>query len=94
MIRVNVTKNCLGIFSSNYGACCDNLFMLQSHPRSFKQVFRAGGKIKAWFPLDRNGIVKSCDSSRFWLIVERLITFENKYLTKIGSDLQLKRFLS
>ena len=24
----------------------DNLFMFQSHPRSLKQVFRTGGKIK------------------------------------------------
>ena len=39
-------------------------------------------------------IVKSYDSSRFWLIVERLITIENKTLTEIGSDLQPKRFLS
>ena len=47
---------------------------------------------KAWFPLDRNGIVKdrvkSCDSSRFWSTVERLITIENKNLSKIGSGLQ------
>ena len=27
----------------------------------------------------------SCDRSRFWLIVERLITIENKNLTEIGS---------
>ena len=32
--------------------------------------------------------MKSCDSSRFWLIVERLIIIENKNLTEIGSDLQ------
>ena len=49
--------------------------------------------LKAWFPLDRNKIVKSCDSSRFWLIVERLITLESKNLTEIGLDLQFKRFL-
>ena len=28
------------------------------------------------FPLDCERIVKSCDSSRFWLIVERSITSE------------------
>ena len=49
---------------------------------------------KIWYPLDRNGIVKSCDSSRFWLIIERLITFEYENRTEIGSDLQPKRFLS
>ena len=48
---------------------------------------------KAWFPLDRNRIVKSCDS-RFWFMVERLITIENRNRTEIGSDLQPKRFLS
>ena len=49
---------------------------------------------KAWFPLDRNRIVKSRDSSRVWLIVERLITLDSKNLIEIGLDLQLKRFLS
>ena len=39
-------------------------------------------------------IVKSCDSSRFWLIVEKLTTIENKNVTEIGSDLQPRRFLS
>ena len=43
--------------------------------------------------VDRNGIVKSCDSSSFWLIVERLITVENNNLTEIGSNLQPQRFL-
>ena len=51
-------------------------------------------KSKAQFPLDRNEIMKSCVSSRFWLIVERLITVKNKNITEIGSDLQPKRFLS
>ena len=37
-----------------------------------------------FFPLDRNDIVKSCDSSCFWFIVERLITTENKNHTKTG----------
>ena len=37
---------------------------------------------KAWFPLDRNRIVKSRDSSRLWLIVERLIATEKKALPK------------
>ena len=50
-------------------------------------------QIKAWFPLDRNRIVKSCDLSRIWLIVEGLITLESKNLTEIGLYLQLKRFL-
>ena len=49
--------------------------------------------IKLAFPLNRNGIVKSCDSSRFWLIVARLITIENKNRTEIGSDLQSKNFV-
>ena len=49
---------------------------------------------KAWFPLDRNRIVKLCDSSRFWLIVETLSTIENKNPTEIGLDLQPKRLLS
>ena len=49
---------------------------------------------KAPFALDRNRIVKSRDSSRFWLIVEILITIENKSLTEIASDLQPERFLS
>ena len=49
---------------------------------------------KAWFPLDRNGILKSCDSGCFWFNVERLIKNENKNLTEISSDLQPKRFLS
>ena len=48
----------------------------------------------AWFPLNRNRIVKSCDPSRFWLIAERLIAIENKNFTEIGSDLQPKRILS
>ena len=42
----------------------------------------------AWFPLDCNGIMKSCDPSRFWLIVKRFITLENKNLIEIGSNLQ------
>ena len=57
---------------------------------------------KAWFSLDHNRIVISYDSSRFWLIVGRLITYdssrfclivwrlitlEGKNLTKIGFDL-------
>ena len=50
--------------------------------------------LKELDPLDRNRIVKSCDSGRFWLIVKRLITLEDKNLTEIGLDLQLKRFLS
>ena len=49
---------------------------------------------EAWFPLDRNRIVKSRDSSRFWLIAEKLITTENKSLIEIISDLQPERFLS
>ena len=49
-------------------------------------------QLKAWFPLDRNGIVKSCDSIWFQLTVERLISIENKNLTKI--DFRHKRFLS
>ena len=49
---------------------------------------------KAWFLLDRNGIVKSYDLGWFKLIGERLIKTENKNLTKIASDLQPKRFLS
>ena len=36
--------------------------------------------------------MKSCNSSRFWLIVERLITLESKILIKISLDIQLKRF--
>ena len=36
-----------------------------------------------WFPLDRNGIVTSCDSSSFWLIVETLTTIENQNITVI-----------
>ena len=43
--------------------------------------------------LGRNFMVKSCVSSRFWLILERLITTENKNLIRIGLDLQPKRFL-
>ena len=50
--------------------------------------------VEAWFPSDCNRIVKSCDSSTFWLIVKRLITLESKNLTEMGLDLQLKRFLS
>ena len=34
----------------------------------------------AWFPLDRNAIVKSCHSSRLWLTVEISITIEKKNL--------------
>ena len=49
---------------------------------------------KACFPLDRTGIVKSCDSSWFQHIVERLITIENENLTEIASNLQPKRCLS
>ena len=49
---------------------------------------------KAWFNLNLNGIVKSSDSRRFWLFVERLITTEYKNVTKIVSDLQPKRILS
>ena len=40
---------------------------------------------KEWFPLDRNRIMKSCNSGR-------LITNEYKNLTEIGSELQPKRF--
>ena len=43
----------------------------------------------AWFLLNHNRSVKSSDSGRFQLIVERLITIESKNLTEIGSDLQL-----
>ena len=43
--------------------------------------------LKAWFPLDRNGIVKSCDSSFLKLIVKRSIKTENKNLSEIASDL-------
>ena len=43
----------------------------------------------------RKQVLACCrDSSRFWLIVERLITIENKSLTEIASDLQPERFLS
>ena len=42
---------------------------------------------KAWFPLDRNGIMKLCDSNWFWVIIKRLIKIENKNLTEIASDL-------
>ena len=52
------------------------------------------GPCKAWFPLARSRIVKSCDSSRFWLTAEKLVTTENKNLTEVGSDLQPKEFLS
>ena len=48
----------------------------------------------AWFPIDRNRIVKSCDSSRFLVILARLITIESKNVTEIGSDFQSKGFLS
>ena len=59
---------------------------------SYRITFKFG---KAWFPLDRNEIVKSRDSSRFLpVIVKRLIEIENKNLTEIASDLQRKRFLS
>ena len=37
---------------------------------------------KAWFPLDRTGIVKLCDSSWFQHIVEGLTTIENESLPK------------
>ena len=40
---------------------------------------------KACFPLDRTRIVKSCNSSWFQHIVERLITIENENLTEIAS---------
>ena len=50
-------------------------------------------RLKPGFLLDRNLIVKSCDSSKFWFIVERLVTIENKNFTQIGLDLQPKRFL-
>ena len=49
--------------------------------------------VKPGFPLNSNGIVKWCDSSRSWLIVERLIITESKTLTEIGVDLQPNRFL-
>ena len=48
----------------------------------------------AWFPLNRTGIVKSCDSNWHQHIVERLITVENENLTEIASNLQPKRYLS
>ena len=41
----------------------------------------------------RNGIVKSCDSGRSCLILDRFITLESKNLTEICSHLQPKRFL-
>ena len=41
-------------------------------------------RLKAWFPLDCNGIVKSCDSNRVQLIEEKLSTIENKDRTYVG----------
>ena len=49
---------------------------------------------KALFLLDSKGVAKLCDSSRFWLIVEKLITSENKDLNEMGPDLQSRRILS
>ena len=66
--------------------------MNRTIPRSHYDLMET--RHKAWFPLDRKGIMKSCDSSRFWLIEERLITTEMKNLAEIGSYLQAKRFLS
>ena len=34
-------------------------------------------EVQASFPLDRKVIVKSCDSSKFWLIVETIIKDKN-----------------
>ena len=51
-------------------------------------------RVEAWFLLDHKGIVKSCDSSWFQLIVMTLITTLNKNLMEIASDLQPKGFLS
>ena len=48
--------------------------------------------LKAWFPLDRNRIVKSRGSSGFWLIVERLITIKGKGLAEVALDLRPERF--
>ena len=55
--------------------------------RSYMELLKPG------FHQDRNGIVKSCDSNWFYLIVKTLIKIKNKNLTKIASDLQPKRSL-
>ena len=55
--------NCTDIMQGENGD--SGILQIDPHKRS-----------KAWFPLDRNRIVKSYDSSRFWLIAERLTTAE------------------
>ena len=41
-------------------------------------------RLKARFPLDHNGIVKSCDSNRVQLIEGKLSTIENKDRTYVS----------
>ena len=48
----------------------------------------------AWFPFDRNGVVKSCDSSSFWIIGEKLKFVLNYWKPCCGELKQLAKTYS
>ena len=97
LLRKGYTRICTNLF-----LCCKlevvwvkllsllltNLFRISRNEyKSHDSMILLRSNGNAWFPLDRNGIVKSCDSGRFWVLEERFIKIENKYLTKTDSDL-------
>ena len=45
-----------------------------------------------WFLLDRNGIVKSCDPSKFWLTERRFVRIYDNDLSGYKSEATLERF--
>ena len=47
----------------------------------------------AWFPLDRNGIVKSCDSNKFKLTARRFVRIYDRNLRGCKSEPISVRFL-
>ena len=47
----------------------------------------------AWFPLDRNAIVKSCDSNKFKLTARRFVRIYDKNLLGCKFEGILVRFL-
>ena len=50
-------------------------------------------RLNAWFPLDRNGIVKSCIPSKFYLTVQRFARIYDKNILGCKSEPISVRFL-
>ena len=43
-------------------------------------------RLYAWFPLDRNGIAKSCDPINFFLTARRFLRIHGKNVLGYGSE--------